>query len=172
MLALTQGLFSFSSCPDSEKTWSAQEAGKGRSQDSWPKMAKEIPCTMSCSACKLGGKMATVATAQEQSGHWSVGGEQWFVLHVTCFSWVLFPSSCYYPFPFSLHFIIILIFYFISIIKLFISQLMSFLMFTLLILSPTHQGGVNKQLSVVFSFWLGSKPKTVTFVIWVTTVIK
>ena len=38
---LSQGFFSFS-CPADEKAGGAQEAGRGHSQDSWPKVAKGI----------------------------------------------------------------------------------------------------------------------------------
>ena len=42
MLTQSQGLFCFSPHPTSEWTGGAQEAGRGHSQDSWPKLAKGI----------------------------------------------------------------------------------------------------------------------------------
>ena len=80
------------------------------------------------SAIKTGWKFARAAIAWVQAGHRCVGGEQLFLLHHLFFLglvWFFPPLGCFF---FSLSFF--------KIIKPSVSQPMSFLTFTLPILSP------------------------------------
>jgi len=65
----------------------AREAGRGHSQDSWPKLTKGIFHTIWCrTQYKNGGVgQGVVIAAQGQAGHRSAGGE-----HLQCASLVLY----------------------------------------------------------------------------------
>ena len=75
------------------------------------------------------GQGGAVTTARGLAGHRSVGGEQ-----SPCASLALYML-------FIVVVVVIISLYFISVIKLFLSQPMSFLPFTLWILSPIPPGG-------------------------------
>lgn len=94
------GLGAFPPHPTREQAGGAQEAGRGHSQDSWPKLAKEIP-HITCHHCQYitfgkAGRWQLLRT-------WSAGGEfssQEFLRQCICIGHHLFYSiSVHIIFP-------------------------------------------------------------------------
>ena len=135
VLKQTQGLFSFSYCPASEESGGAQEAGRGHSQDSWPKQAKEIFHTIWCHAeQKTGGAGPGVHAHCSGTGWALVSRWRATALYIM---FCIFFYHYYYYFPFLF-----------CPIKVSLSQPPSFTIFP--ILSPTplqgHDSGKNRLL--------------------------
>lgn len=72
VLTQHQGLLCFSLCPHSMWNRDGQEAGRGRSWDSWTELTtKDIPYCMTYSVIKPECSLCEVAISQRVSGHWS-----------------------------------------------------------------------------------------------------
>ena len=126
------------------RSWEGTQLGRLTPADQ-----RDVPYhMMSCSIYKLGEKLAR-GHCSGQAGHRSVGGEQLFFILITCFSCILFLSRfCYSPFHYNLLLLLLLLlifFNFNSVTKLFLSQRMGLLTFTLQTLSPIppRRGGAG-----------------------------
>lgn len=89
--------------PISEEAGSAQEAGRGQSQDIWPQLATGIFCTMAHHAQYINlGESWLGTAAQEQAVQHSVCGKQLFFICITSFwgryfsLFVIFPFNAIY----------------------------------------------------------------------------
>ena len=139
--------------------WGCKEAGREHSWDSWPHLTKGMfQAVWHLFSNKARGEAGQGGCCLGTG--WALVGGWWAIVfnYITCLAWVLFLSLCfffliifkYFPFNYIFYYYI-----FISIIKMFLSQPVSFLPFTLLILSPYPAGEEGASGCVVFSCWLG-----------------
>jgi len=139
VLTRSQGLFNFSYCPASKEAGDAQEAGKGYSQGSWPKLTKGIFRTIWRHAEHI--NWGELSQGWRLLGDWlDISQRLWAIaLCITCFVYSIFSPFLFCP------------------IKLSLSQSTSFAFFP--ILSPIAPGTGSEWKPVCCSAGGQAKPK-------------
>ena len=86
VLTPSQGLFSFSLCPANEQARGAARAGRGQTQDSWPKLAKGVFHTIWCHSKQYIGVASRGGGTGCSGIGWALVIRWWAIaLCITCF---------------------------------------------------------------------------------------